>query len=68
MKVPARAPKDFWRSNLVNAISSGNYQELRVHAATWQHALQRFSDCLPHCRGIGGDPAKEAVVYLQTMK
>ena len=68
MKVPARAPKDFLaleagERDLVEATIKSLGSIPRPGTTPYKDFLTAF-----HIVGIGGDPAKEAVVYLQTMK
>jgi hypothetical protein len=68
LRIPARAPKSFL------ALESG--QRDMVHATVKTFGLMPRPGSTPykdfltafHIVEIGGDPAKEAVVYLQTMK
>ena len=68
LKIPARAPKDFL------ALESGERDIVQATIKTFgsipQPGATPYKDFLTafHIVAIGGDPAKEAVVYLQTMK
>jgi hypothetical protein len=68
LKIPARAPKDFL------ALESGERDIVQATIKTFgsipQPGTTPYKDFLTafHIVAIGGDPAKEAVVYLQTMK
>jgi SGNH hydrolase-like domain, acetyltransferase AlgX len=68
MKVPARAPRDFLalesgERNIVQATIKSFGSIPRPGTTPYKDFLTAF-----HIVAIGGDPAKEAVVYLQTMK
>jgi hypothetical protein len=68
MKVPARAPRDFLalesgERNVVQATIKSFGSIPRPGTTPYKDFLTAF-----HIVAIGGDPAKEAVVYLQTMK
>ena len=68
MKVPARAPKDFLaleagERDIVQATIKSLASIPRPGTTPYKDFLTAF-----HIVEIGGDPAKEAVVYLQTMK
>jgi hypothetical protein len=68
MKVPARAPKGFLaleagERDLVQATIKSFGSIPRPGTTPYKDFLTAF-----HIVEIGGDPAKEAVVYLQTMK
>ena len=68
MKVPALAPKDFLalesgERDIVQATIKSFGSIPRPGSTPYKDFLTAF-----HIVGIGGNPAKEAVVYLQTMK
>ena len=68
MKVPARPPKDFLalasgERDIVQAVIKSFGSIPRPGTTPYKDFLTAF-----HIGEIGGDPAKEAVVYLQTMK
>jgi SGNH hydrolase-like domain, acetyltransferase AlgX len=68
MKVPARAPRDFLalesgERDIVQATIKSFGSIPRPGTTPYKDFLTAF-----HIVEIGGDPAKEAVVYLQTMK
>jgi alginate O-acetyltransferase complex protein AlgJ len=68
LRVPARAPKSFL------ALESGQRDMVQATVKTFgsipRPGTTPYKDFLTafHIVEIGGDPAKEAVVYLQTMK
>ena len=68
MKVPARPPRDFLalasgERDIVQAVIKSFGSIPRPGTTPYKDFLTAF-----HIGEIGGDPAKEAVVYLQTMK
>ena len=68
MKVPTRAPRDFLaleagERDIVQAIIKSFGSIPRPGSTPYKDFLTAF-----HIVEIGGDPGKEAVVYLQTMK
>jgi hypothetical protein len=68
LKIPSRAPRNFLalesgERGIVQATVKSNGSIPRPRGTPYKDFLTAF-----HIVGIGGDPAKEAVVYLQTMK
>lgn len=68
LKIPERAPKTFLalesgETDLVQATVKSFGSIPRPGTTPYKDFLTAF-----HIVGIGGDPAKEAIVYLQTMK
>ena len=68
MRIPERAPKSFL------ALESGQRNTVQATVRSFgsipRPGTTPYKDFLTafHIVGIGGDPGKEAIVYLQTMK